>query len=163
MSVVHLLSLCTNSWCRLIEAIANESPATCVECGVLLALSGGSLVCAGGPVMLEADFCGDKKLCPAEGGGVAATLIGFGDDRMLGSIGEARVFLTAPARPMPLLLLTGLRTRSAGPTCELLPSPTSSLTRSFAALLSLRRSRIPLALGSRRNEPDQLLLLDSDG
>lgn len=53
-------------------------------------------------------------------------------------------------------LLTGLRTRSAGPNCELLPSPASSLTRSLAALLSLLRSRIPFALGSLRSDPDQL-------
>jgi hypothetical protein len=64
----------------------------------------------------------------------------------------------APDRPIRPPLLSGLSTRSAGPGCELLLCAALSAIRSLAARLSLLRSRIPLALCSLRNEPDQLPL-----
>ena len=92
------------------------------------------------------------------GGGVAATRTGFGEDLIVCSTGDGRDFFMAPVRLIPRPLLTGLKMRSAGPTWELLPSPLSWRTRSLAARLSLLRSRMPLALPSLLNEPDQLPL-----
>lgn len=68
----------------------------------------------------------------------------------------------APDLLTPRPILAGLNTRSVGPNWPLLGSAGSSRTRSLAALLSLLRSRMPFALGSRRKEPDQLLPLDPD-
>lgn len=84
----------------------------------------------------------------------------------LTSTGEGRDFFIAPERVMRPALLIGLSTRSAGATCcgdctmSLVDSPANSAIRSLAARLSLLRSRIPLELGSRFSDPDQLVEVD---
>jgi hypothetical protein len=60
--------------------------------------------------------CGERRSLDELGGGVGKVLVGFGEDLIPGSIGEALVFFIALERAIPPLLLIGLRMRSDGPT-----------------------------------------------